>query len=281
MVQIWDAAQDVTLPWCLFGEALNKSRHSKGRHGAGVLIGNGSERVSLHHSLLANLDFRNPLVKDAGAADIVENLVYNWGRTGGEVVDEIGREAHLNVVDNLYVAGPASRVPAFVVNKGETAHSVYPKIFAMDNRGPPAVAKGDRQFRMFSLGWDRPARSPALHVSQAFASPAVLRVGSATLQATILAQVGVTRPLRDTLDGRIIEGVRSNSGKIIDSPTQLGGYPHIAAASAPLGSDHDGMPDAWEVRAGLDTSNAADAGVDRDGDGYTNIEEYLESLLAP
>ena len=281
MVQIWDAAQDVTLSWCLFGEALNKSRHPKGRHGAGVLIGNGSERVSLHHSLLANLDFRNPLVKDAGAVDIVENLVYNWGRTGGEVVDDIGREAHLNVVGNLYLAGPASRVPAFVVNKGDTAHSVYPKIFATNNIGPEAVAQGNRQFRMFSLGWDRQAVPRALHASQAFASPAVPRIGSATLQATILAQAGATRPLRDTVDSRIIEGVRSNSGNIIDSPTEVGGYPRIAAASAPPDSDHDGMSDAWEVGAGLDASNAVDAGADRDGDGYTNIEEYLESLLAP
>ena len=281
MVQIWDAAQDVTLSWCVFGEALNKSRHPKGRHGAGVLIGNGSERVTLHHSLLANLDFRNPLVKDAGAVDIVENLVYNWGRTGAEVVDEIGREAHLNVIGNLYLAGPASEAPAFVVNQGETARSIYPKIFALDNRGPQAVAEGDQQWRMFSLGWDRQPVPRALRVSQAFASPAVPRVGSATLQATILAEAGASRPLRDAVDGRIIAGVRSNGGTIIDSPAEVGGYPRIAAASAALDSDHDGMPDAWERGAGLNASKAADAGADRDGDGYTNIEEYLQTLLEP
>ena len=235
--------------WCLFGEALNKSRHPKRRHGAGVLIGNRSERVSLHHSLLANLDFRNPLVKHAAAVDIVENLVYNWGRTGGEVVDEIGCVAHLNVTGNLYLAGPASRIPALVVNQGETAPSIYPKIFALDNRRPQAVAERDQQFRVFSLGCDRQTVPRAVRVSQAFASPAVPRVGSATLQATILAQVG--------------------------------GYPRIAAASAALDSDYDDMPDACEVGAGLDTRNAADAGADRGGDGCTNIEEYLKSLLGP
>jgi len=35
------------------------------------------------------------------------------------------------------------------------------------------------------------------------------------------------------------------------------------------------MPDAWEIRYGLDASNAKDSSTDNDGDGYTNIEEYL------
>ena len=39
------------------------------------------------------------------------------------------------------------------------------------------------------------------------------------------------------------------------------------------------MPDAWELAHGLDPKNAADAAQDRDGDGYTNIEEYVNSLV--
>ena len=39
-------------------------------------------------------------------------------------------------------------------------------------------------------------------------------------------------------------------------------------------SDSDGMGDAWELEYGLDTS-FDDSGEDPDGDGFTNLEEYL------
>ena len=282
VVQVWQASRDVTLSWCLFSDALNKSRHPKGRHGAGVLIANGSDRVSLHHSLLANLDFRNPLVKDAGAVDLIENLVYDWGRTGAEVVDQVGREAQLNVIGNLYLPGPASgKIPAFVVNKGEAVGSVWPKIYAYDNRGPPAVADRDPQFAMFSLGFEGKPLPEVVRTAVAFKHASVKRIGANGLQAAILAEVGATRPRRDTSDARVIEQVRGNSGRIIDGPREAGGYPRLAAGTAPPDSDHDGMPDSWERSAGLNAKDAADAAADRDGDGYTNIEEYLESLIAP
>ena len=35
------------------------------------------------------------------------------------------------------------------------------------------------------------------------------------------------------------------------------------------------MPDEWEIRYSLDPSDASDNAKDKDGDGYTNIEEYL------
>ena len=40
-------------------------------------------------------------------------------------------------------------------------------------------------------------------------------------------------------------------------------------------SDGDGMPDAWELQYGLNPLNPADATQDLDGDGSTNLEEYL------
>jgi len=40
-------------------------------------------------------------------------------------------------------------------------------------------------------------------------------------------------------------------------------------------SDGDGIPDWWEELHGLNTSYAGDAGDDGDGDGLTNLEEFL------
>ena len=40
-------------------------------------------------------------------------------------------------------------------------------------------------------------------------------------------------------------------------------------------ADGDGLPDEWETRYGLNPGDAADANADADGDGFTNLEEFL------
>ena len=42
-----------------------------------------------------------------------------------------------------------------------------------------------------------------------------------------------------------------------------------------LDADADGMPDEWEKRYGLNVGDPADANTDLDGDGFTNLEEYV------
>jgi hypothetical protein len=76
----------------------------------------------------------------------------------------------------------------------------------------------------------------------------------------------------------VVDDVKKGTGRIIDSPGQVGGYPRLRSAAAPADSDHDGMPDAWERARGFDPRDAADGAEDADGDGYTNLEEYLHSL---
>ena len=63
------------------------------------------------------------------------------------------------------------------------------------------------------------------------------------------------------------------------SVAAAGGYPTLAAGWAPTDTDQDGMPDTYETSVGLDVNNADDGMADADGDGYTNLEEYLHTLL--
>lgn len=39
------------------------------------------------------------------------------------------------------------------------------------------------------------------------------------------------------------------------------------------------MPDDWELAFCLDPNDPEDSSDDRNGDGYTNIEEYINSLV--
>ena len=48
---------------------------------------------------------------------------------------------------------------------------------------------------------------------------------------------------------------------------------------APTDSDKDGMADAWEVANGFNANDAEDRNGDRDSDGFTNLEEYINSLV--
>jgi hypothetical protein len=97
--------------------------------------------------------------------------------------------------------------------------------------------------------------------------------------------------VRDSVDARIVDEVRTGTahhgetwgggGKgIINSQKAVGGWPELKSLPAPADADHDGMPDEWETTHGLNANDSSDSSRDRDGDGYTNVEEYLNSLVS-
>ena len=65
---------------------------------------------------------------------------------------------------------------------------------------------------------------------------------------------------------------------IITDPRQMGGYPAYRDWQPYKDSDNDGMPDEWEVANGLNPHDAGDANGDLNGDGYTNIEKYINAI---
>jgi hypothetical protein len=119
----------------------------------------------------------------------------------------------------------------------------------------------------------------------------------------VVANAGATLPRRDAVDIRIAEQVRT--GKItykemktdtdfqfkirklpkdsyklgiITAPWQVGGYP-VYKGVPYKDSDHDGMPDSWEIAHGLNPKDPTDAGKPaKNGGGYTNIEVYLNTV---
>jgi hypothetical protein len=54
----------------------------------------------------------------------------------------------------------------------------------------------------------------------------------------------------------------------------------VLGGPAPLDSDGDGIPDAWETAHGLNPRDAADA-AGLDASGYTHLEVYLNRLATP
>ena len=88
----------------------------------------------------------------------------------------------------------------------------------------------------------------------------------------ILSHAGATLPSRDAVDRRVIANVQLGKFGLINSQTDVGGWPALQSTAPLPDSDNDGMPDEWESRHGI-----TDHSADPDNDGYTNIEEFLNS----
>lgn len=266
---------DVTIQWSIISESLNRSRHAKGDHGYGTLVrGAHGARITFHHNLWAHHRARNPRpgnylspTEDA-IGPLIEfrsNVFYNWGgRFSGYDADKAQRVSY-NFIDNAYVAGPQS-TGALAFQEENTESRAF---FAGNSMN--GVIPADP----WSLveGADRPGYrlDSALDVGAVTPDPAP------SAFASVLERAGASRS-RDSVDERIIANVREKSGHIIDSQADVGGWPVLRGGAVAIDSDGDGMPDAWERAHGLDPANAADGAGDRNGDGYTEIEDYLNSL---
>lgn len=99
---------------------------------------------------------------------------------------------------------------------------------------------------------------------------------------------------RDAYDKMMVEDTREGKASCVVSGIGKGfinsqdevkyadgttGWPKLESKDAPVDTDGDGMPDDWEKSNSLDPANAAD-GAETAENGYTNLENYLNSLVA-
>ncbi|HPO10920.1 MAG TPA: pectinesterase, partial [bacterium] len=86
--------------------------------------------------------------------------------------------------------------------------------------------------------------------------------------------------VRDTVDERVIRNIVEQTGEIIDSQRDVGGWDPYPEEHRPdsWDTDRDGIADTWETANGLNPKEPGDGNGDRDADGYTNLEEYINSL---
>jgi pectate lyase len=279
VINAWYGAHDITISNCLISEALHRSRHRKATHSAGPLFGDGSYHVTLVRSLMAHNGFRNPLISDGGTHDVVNNVIYDWGNLATQIQDG-DANTFVNVIGNTYIPGPSTEPGAFEVIFTAGGKRAHPKIHLAGNIGPHRPSADLDEWALFRVGWEeqQPDHAP-FRAEQPFPTWPVTVQPATGAYEFVLANAGATLPRRDAVDRRIAQQVRDRTGRIIDSPKQVGGYPPLSGGEAPADSDQDGLPDDWERRMNLDPNDPADAGTDRDGDGYTNLEEYLHSLL--
>jgi hypothetical protein len=289
-----------TVQWSLVSESLRMSVHRKGAHGYGGIW--GGVKGSFHHNLLAHHSSRNPRF-DGGVGgircliDYRNNVIYNWGFNSCYGAED----DRVNIVNNYYKAGPATKKSCS--NRIFQATDPNTRIYVNGNyvNGFEEITKdnwaGGIHFKEGST-----ATVKTLRVDRPFDVAAVPTTSAEQAYKDVLAKVGAVFPKRDSLDERIVNEVRTGTAKygklgdgIIDSQFDLcpqkgkcpecsdgdDDYcwlPKLESKAAPKDTDNDGMPNSWETKNGLNPTNASDAGKDRDTDGFTNIEEYINSL---
>jgi pectate lyase len=279
---------DISIQWNIFSEGLNCSIHPKGCHSKGPMLGSyasdennnppGAGNISFHHNLSAHNGERNPLIKTSGVCDVVNNVAYDafWALSYVDM-DSQHTEMPVNYVGNFFKTGPSTTSGQYGI-RAVSPGLFGAKIFVQGNIGPYRI---DDTLPEINI-----VRPDSRQYVTSFRNPAEPVTTTTALDAYNLVLVGAGANIglncdgtfisrRDSIDTRIIKDVKNGTGRIIDDPSEVGGWLTIEPATPCVDSDHDGMPDPWEQKYGFNPADPSDNSKDADGDGYTNIEEFL------
>ncbi|MGD0677804.1 MAG: pectate lyase [Polyangiaceae bacterium] len=227
-----------------------------------------SGNLTWYETIWSSAHNRNPLAK--GDTQFINNVVYNFqaGYTAG---DSSGVFTH-DIVNNYFISGPSTS------NSGDA-------FFQMNNQsvyssGNLLDSNADGTLNGTAMG--APGGTKALAAAWAPTTTALSTASAADAYAYVVAHAGA-RP-RDDVDATVVADLTSlgKAGQLwtTQAATNLanGGYGTLAAGTAPVDTDMDGIPDAWETSHGLNPQSAADAIEQTLCPGYTNLEVYINQL---
>jgi hypothetical protein len=262
---LWYDIHDITIQWSIISEALV----SDDGCGKGPLLGSGGSRnYSFHHNLVAHNCQRSPNINTSGVVDAVNNVIYN-GRNLNyitRVISDYTDSIPVNVVGNYFKPGPSTQGNSHFVAVAGNA-----ELFLKGNRAPnrPDDLK-DEAYGVLRSG------DEGNLISNRHPAPKITETSADEAYNAVLAIAGSSLPGRDAVDIRVVNDVINGTGRVnINDPSEVGGWPVLNPGTPPTDSDHDGMPNDWENQYSFNPNSSSDGNQDYDGDGYTNIEEYL------
>jgi hypothetical protein len=295
---------NVTIQNSIFSEGLDTYNHAFGSTIGGL-------NSTFMRNLWANNVARNPSVGMYGDFGFVNNVVFNWWNRS---VDGGDNNSHFNFINNYFKPGPITpkdKPISHRILKPESGRSS--KDTEMFGRAYVVGNIMDGNEKVTSDNWDGGVQiedlpnagkyTAAIRTDEPFAIAKLSVMNAQDAYQYVLEHVGAFLPKRDAVDKRVIEDVRtatittspnaepaakspfikrrlpadSYKKGIISDISQVGGYPEYKGTPY-KDSDNDGMPDEYELKHKLNPKDAADASAYRK-DGYTNIEEYLNSIV--
>lgn len=290
----WDSKgispDNITIQNSIIGQGLHRHNHS-----AGGLIQPSGGKISLIGNLYICNKTRNNKIK--GINEFVNNVVYNWGNYGNTYGHTESGDAYImggdsagssdvNIINNYFIGGPnTSTTITTPFSRGNDNFSLYGAGNYFDNNKDgvlngtlvPADLTGyptGNAATILPTPYDYPMKMPTLTAQGAYDK--------------IVSSVGASYPRRDQVDNLMISDLMSKGTTATyvyvqtDLSTQFGfingGAGHVYGAPAPLDTDNDGMPDAWEEANGLNKNSADALAVSVSHAPYLNIEVYINGL---
>ncbi len=271
----WGETNHITVQWSIMAESLPDTDGSVGVKGPNI-GSDGGGWVSLHHNLLAHHVQRYPKMNPSGGpVDLVNNVMYNMGSWGHAIVQA---DAKVNFVGNYVKSGPNTTIDTFVFERDIVNGGYYLSENVIEPGKIASFAPDDHR------------------TATPYPAPPISTTSARQALDDVLAQAGAIHGLAcdgtwftrsDPVDTRIVQSVRTGTRGhqippehtfqqlgYVTSPADVGGWPELDPGTSCADTDDDGMPDVWEQANGLNP-NANDSAEDLDGDGYTNLEEYL------
>ncbi|TDR39103.1 hypothetical protein DFR29_1177 [Tahibacter aquaticus] len=209
----------------LIAEGLANASHAKGEHSKGSLIHDNVSDILIIGNLYAHNYERSALFKGGARGLMVNNLIYNPGPRAVHynlIQEEWGSHARqtgqLGLIGNVLRAGPSTPqdVALFMLGGSGDLDLYLHDNIAVDRLGRPLPELG------------RYTTTPARWNLQKKAAPlphGVTPIAASAVQDAVLEDVGARPWDRDPIDARIVADTVEGRGKIIDSETEVGGYP--------------------------------------------------------
>ena len=254
-VHITDA-NNITFQNCIISEGIEPQRFGA--------ITDGTRNWTVCHCLWIDNKSRNPKMKCG--IQYYNNVLYNFdmGIIGGHSAGN----NYQDVMNNYFIAGPNTTSDKYFDDWTATDHLYSTGNYYDGNKNGALDGRLITDYHQAT-----PMQTPNFNTTH----PMHLET-AAEAYATAVEQVGASR-VRDSHDKRLIDQLKSlgTKGAFIANEDDLGGIGTVAGGNQLTDTDNDGMPDEWELANGLNP-NSNDSKGQNFGNGWTNIENYVNSL---
>jgi len=236
-------------------------------NGYNILLWNRSTNITFTGNLMAHSKARNVRSSTSTSNfEQVNNLLYS-NKSNVSPTDE----NYFDIIGNVWITNPSVSTTYEIVRLEACSSTNCPgganrkltKAYIKDNTldGGPITVNSNL--------------NPYMQDSPIFNS-GISYMPSSQVKEHVLANAGANLH-RDSYDAKIINEVKNRTGSI-DTSAPASVYPVLDKGTAFIDLDSDGMEDAWEIANGLDPKDSKDNNKDSNGDGYTNLEEFLHYL---
>lgn len=299
-----------TTQWTIVGPSNCFSYHSKGIHGFGIMFGRSNN--TWHHNLIAHNISRNFRGKVTGTdtAEFVNNVIYDWGYQTA-----YGTLGHLNYVGNYLKKGAKTTGDRYISISSGSGYENFRFYMngnkLVDKNGTVVIDEGQEWDKGINYGstYNKESFYSAKPFSINNNSEDVAYVqkaesaDNAFVNVTSFVGPAINAQSRTKIDAQVIDETINGTGALTGArplseanSTQKAEiekygitqttytYPETVtkaqAGDKYTDTDNDGMPDWWELERGLDpySNTKAETNGDYCGQGYTNIEYYLNDL---